>query len=65
MRVRGCGLNMQQRRSTPNGILFLTLFALKSSLDYINHHVSEIHSDSYTFFYFFPTAVLYSQIIYK
>lgn len=43
----------------------LARFTLKSSLLYIKYHVSEIHLDSYTFFYFFPRAVSYSQIIYK
>lgn len=61
--VHGYSLKVQQWSSTPNGILARP--ALKSGLLYIKHHVREIHLDSYTFFYFFPTAVSYFQIIYK
>ena len=52
--VHDCSPKVQQWSSTPNGIRSLARSTLKSSLLYIKHHVSEIHLDSYTFFYFFP-----------
>ena len=60
--VHNCSLEVQQWSLTPNGIHSLALSTLKSSLLYIKHHVSEIHLDSYTFFYFFFFPGLYHTL---